>query len=112
VKLYELCNIPRIEWLDRFAFKAIEEMKRESVRKTDHEWIQVNLPTFDLPIVFHEVQISTAIPNPYADDDMVLDNLVEGKHRKLIRGGAQRYGHWDRELKPNAALRDEINVKN
>lgn len=42
------------------------------------------------------------------DPDIVRDNIVEAKHRRLVRG--HRSGPLDRELKPNAKIRDELNV--
>lgn len=38
---------------------------------------------------------------------MVRENPVEAKHRRLVRG--HRSGPLDRELKPNAKIRDELN---
>jgi phosphatidylinositol 3-kinase len=42
------------------------------------------------------------------DPDMHKENLVEAKHRRLIR--SHRTGALDRELKPNATIRDRLNV--
>lgn len=44
------------------------------------------------------------------DGDMVMEreNPVEAKHRRLVR--SHRSGPLDRELKPNAGVRDELNV--
>jgi len=42
------------------------------------------------------------------DPDMILENPVEDKHRRLVR--SHRSGPLDREMKPNAAIRDELNV--
>lgn len=43
------------------------------------------------------------------DGDMLMEreNPVEAKHRRLVR--SHRSGPLDRELKPNAAVRDELN---
>jgi phosphatidylinositol 3-kinase len=43
------------------------------------------------------------------DPDADRENLVEAKHRRLVR--SQRTGRWDRELKPDARSRDELNVR-
>ena len=43
-----------------------------------------------------------------ADPEIARDNPIENKHRKLIR--SHRSGPLDRDLKPNAKLRDELNV--
>lgn len=42
------------------------------------------------------------------DPEIARDNPVEAKHRRLVR--SHRSGPLDRELKPNAAVRDELNV--
>lgn len=42
------------------------------------------------------------------DPDMARENPVEDKHRRLVR--SHRNGPLDRELKPNAKIRDELNV--
>lgn len=44
------------------------------------------------------------------DGDMLMEreNPVEAKHRRLVR--SHRSGPLDRELKPNAGVRDELNV--
>lgn len=42
------------------------------------------------------------------DPDMHKENLVEAKHRRLVR--SHRTGALDRELKPNATIRDRLNV--
>lgn len=40
---------------------------------------------------------------------MFQENLVENKHHKLAR--SLRSGPTDRDLKPNAATRDQLNVR-
>lgn len=42
------------------------------------------------------------------DPDLVRDNPVEAKHRRLVR--SHRNGPLDRDLKPNPKIRDELNV--
>lgn len=42
------------------------------------------------------------------DPEIVRENPVEAKHRRLVR--SHRNGPLDRELKPNAKIRDELNV--
>ena len=43
------------------------------------------------------------------DPEIARTNPVEDKHRRLVR--SHRSGPLDRELKPNAKLRDELNVR-
>ena len=42
------------------------------------------------------------------DPDVVHENPVEDKHRRLVR--SHRSSPYDRELKPNAKIRDELAV--
>jgi len=42
------------------------------------------------------------------DPEIARDNPVEEKHLRLVR--SHRSGPLDREMKPNAATRDELNV--
>ncbi|ORX43563.1 phosphatidylinositol 3-kinase [Hesseltinella vesiculosa] len=42
------------------------------------------------------------------DPDLLRDNLVEAKHRRLVR--SHRNGPLDRDLKPNPKIRDELNT--
>ncbi|ODQ63507.1 phosphatidylinositol 3-kinase [Nadsonia fulvescens var. elongata DSM 6958] len=49
---------------------------------------------------------STRITKVY-DPDMFRENLIEAKYRRLIR--SHKTGPLDKELKPNAKMRDELN---
>lgn len=42
------------------------------------------------------------------DPDIARENPVEDKHRRLVR--SHRSSPYDRELKPNAKIRDELSV--
>jgi phosphatidylinositol 3-kinase len=42
------------------------------------------------------------------DPDIARENSVEDKHRRLVR--SHRSSPYDRELKPNAKIRDELGV--
>lgn len=42
------------------------------------------------------------------DDEILLENLVEGKHHKLAR--SVRSGLTDRDLKPDAGTRDQLHA--
>lgn len=42
------------------------------------------------------------------DPEIARENPVEAKHRRLVR--SHRNGPLDRELKPNAKIRDDLNV--
>lgn len=84
------------------------------MRNCDHLFLYVDLPHFDFPIVFDETVYEVPYQPPknpmisfVYDPDMLLENLVEAKHRRLVR--SHRSGPTDRNLKPNAKIRDELN---
>lgn len=56
---------------------------------------------------------STFAADPYlwavVDPDIARENPVEDKHRRLVR--SHRSSPYDRELKPNAKIRDELSVR-
>lgn len=54
------------------------------------------------------LKLSDASIFPIVDPDIARDNPVEAKHLRLVR--SHRSGPLDREMKPNAATRDELNV--
>lgn len=43
------------------------------------------------------------------DPEIARENPVEDKHRRLVR--SHRSSPYDRELKPNAKIRDELGVR-
>ncbi len=73
--------------------------------------MHVELLRFDFPIIFNEKPYhkSVRLDNDIvtiSDPDMMLENTAEEKHRRLVR--SHRNGPMDRDLKPNALLRDEL----
>jgi phosphatidylinositol 3-kinase len=58
-----------------------------------------------LPTSFHTDLSMWAVVDP----DIPRDNPVEDKHRRLVR--SHRSSPYDRELKPNTKLRDELWVR-
>lgn len=117
---------------------------QEESSKSDKLYLYVDLPRFDLPVLFGEQEytlpslpalvtssnpgsaaaVNPAMPSPavplvrlsemslftVVDPDIVQDNPVEAKHLRLVR--SHRSGPLDRDMKPNAATRDELNVSN
>lgn len=61
--------------------------------------------------LFPRSSLSTNDPGLFhiVDPEVARDNPVEAKHRRLVR--SHRNGPLDRELKPNAKIRDELNVR-
>jgi phosphatidylinositol 3-kinase len=151
-------DVPTIDWLDKLVYRQIERiytvravemykststdfscLQEESAR-SDKLYLYVDLPRFDLPVLFGETEYPppalpalvtsskpagappTSAATPTApllrlsdpstflviDPDIARDNPVEAKHLRLVR--SHRSGPLDREMKPNAITRDELNV--
>ena len=71
------------------------------------DWL---LPTTQLPVaptvtssLSSDIHLWTII-----DPEISRENPVEDKHRRLVR--SYRSSPYDRELKPNAKIRDELGV--
>ncbi|GAA6055617.1 hypothetical protein JCM3770_006727 [Rhodotorula araucariae] len=135
VKKHERGDITRLDWLDKLAFRQIEKIHKAESEKSEHLFLYIDLPRFDFPVVFSEpeyplpVMSSPTISSTLAstataqnvlstaptesslftiiDPEIVRKNPVEAKHRRLVRD--HRNGPLDRELKPNAKIRDELN---
>lgn len=97
-------------------------------------FIYIDFPRFDFPVIFSDYEypeplsspLHSSIPNISSmrggvvedgeggvisvvwDPETIKDNPVESKHRRLVR--SHRNGPLDRDLKPNAKIRDELNV--
>ncbi|ORX39878.1 phosphatidylinositol 3-kinase [Kockovaella imperatae] len=136
VKDYERGDIPKVDWLDRLAFRQVEKVHSAEASKSAKVYLYVDLPKFDFPVVFSEQESPATLPpqpvlapptqgnpNPSAlppdllasdqylwriyDPDTWRENPVEIKHRKLLR--SQRLGDEGKDLKPGPADRDRLN---
>ncbi|PPQ95727.1 hypothetical protein CVT26_008370 [Gymnopilus dilepis] len=138
VKKYERGDLPKSEWLDKLTFRKMEEIHAAETEKSENLFLYIDLPRFDFPVIFSEplgqetpvtaagtstlptiVQTPTTpsissafISDPslwsVVDPDIANENPVEDKHRRLVR--SHRSSPYDRELKPNAKIRDELAV--
>jgi phosphatidylinositol 3-kinase len=136
VKKYERGDLPKSDWLDKMAFRKMEEVHAAETEKSENLFLYIDLPRFDFPVIFSEPEapVKPSIPNPVLpgaqtaitpsissafasdshlwaviDPDISRDNPVEDKHRRLVR--SHRSSPYDRELKPNAKIRDELRVR-
>lgn len=118
VKKQESGDIPRIDWLDKLAFREIEKTHAKLSANSEKLFLYIDLPTFDFPLVFSENEATLPVqpsntPGPLDfcihvwDMEPYRDNPVEVKHRRLVR--SHRSGPLDKELKPNAGHRDQLN---
>ncbi|KAI8618326.1 kinase-like domain-containing protein [Chytriomyces sp. MP71] len=119
VRKFELGDIPRVDWMDRMTFREIEAVFNDQSAKLKDCHLYIELPKFDFPVIHHEKEYTLPIAtmplqaqsiNQFRriyDPETTRDNPVENKHRKL--GRSHRNGPLDRDLKPNAKIRDELN---
>ncbi|KAJ1952107.1 Phosphatidylinositol (PI) 3-kinase, partial [Linderina pennispora] len=116
VRRYEDGDMQRVDWLDTLTMQRIEETETTERRQSGRLYIHVSFPKFDFAVVFGESTLDDPITKLTAqpkyslvfDPEAYRDNPSETKHRRLLRG--YRSGPLDRELKPNAALRDQLNT--
>ncbi|CAK5265470.1 unnamed protein product [Mycena citricolor] len=130
VKKYERGDLSKCDWLDKMAFRKMEEVHAAETAKSENLFLYIDLPRFDFPVIFSEPEVPTAstsalpipsapiVPSPSStfssephlwaiiDPDIARENPVEDKHRRLVR--SHRSSPYDRELKPNAKIRDEL----
>ena len=60
VKQHERGDITRMDWLDKLAFRQIEQVHAKEAQKSTNLFLYVDLPRFDWPVVFSEaVRTST-----------------------------------------------------
>ncbi|RKO89018.1 phosphoinositide 3-kinase family, accessory domain-containing protein, partial [Blyttiomyces helicus] len=117
MRKYERGDIPRIDWIDHLAFREIEKINKQETILSKKLFLYIDLPQFDFPLVYNEKEYILPVPTGprvvdselmlIADPETSRDNPVENKHRKLAR--SHRNGPLDRDLKPNAKIRDELN---
>ncbi|KIJ66818.1 hypothetical protein HYDPIDRAFT_26239 [Hydnomerulius pinastri MD-312] len=133
VKKYERGDLLKSDWLDKMAFRKMEEIHAAETAKSENMFLYIDLPRFDFPVIFSEPEahntpststasttvaqtpVAPVLPQSFATDphlwavldpEMARENPVEDKHRRLVR--SHRSSPYDRELKPNAKIRDEL----
>ncbi|KAJ1930687.1 Phosphatidylinositol (PI) 3-kinase [Tieghemiomyces parasiticus] len=116
IKKHETGDLPRLDWLDKLTFREIERVHQAEAQSTTSTFLYIELPTFDFPLIYSEAEstdphlVTPLFPEIafVHDPELHRENLAEAKHRRLVR--SHRNGPLDRELKPNAKIRDELNV--
>lgn len=108
----------KVDWLDRLTFREIELINEAEKRYSNNLFLMVEFPRVHhggvehLVVYFEKNGDETMYfrPNPSIvrcpDPEIGLENLSETKHHILTR--SQRSGVADRELKPNATARDQL----
>ncbi|ESO00877.1 hypothetical protein HELRODRAFT_113006 [Helobdella robusta] len=111
-------QIPKIDWLDRLTFREIELINERQKRESNMLFLNVEFPRFHI----NDIPYAVAYFEPGADEvlnleaegdlctlydpELGMDNLVEEKFYRLAR--SLKTGLTDRDLKPNAAVRDRL----
>ncbi|KAG4304798.1 hypothetical protein PORY_001851 [Pneumocystis oryctolagi] len=120
VKKYTAGDIPKIDWLDNLVFHQIEKIYQKKINDVESLILYVDFPQFDFPVIFSEYQypstfifssnenLSTRIFFTPRDPELLKDSPVEAKYRCLVR--SHRNSPLDKELKPNAYIRDQLNI--
>jgi phosphatidylinositol 3-kinase len=118
MRRYHRGDIQKIDWLDEKIQNEILSMEKQVFSECNDLYLYIELPIFDFPLVFNEPEYAfreeVALREidhhmvTVFDSELFQDNPVENKHRRLAR--SHRTGPLDRELKPNAKLRDQINT--
>lgn len=127
-RLYELKSnyhngqLPKINWLDKLTFIEMEKMTQKVKSNSKNMFLSVEFPkalienTQDVPIVYYEmtyddqkyVQLPRHELNVINDPEIALENIIEIKHHKLSRSARSCLS--DKDLKPNAMVRDQLNA--
>jgi phosphatidylinositol 3-kinase len=55
VKKYERGDIAKSDWLDKLAFRKMEEIHAAETAKSENLFLYIDMPRFDFPVVFSEV---------------------------------------------------------
>ncbi|WFD07652.1 phosphatidylinositol 3-kinase [Malassezia vespertilionis] len=117
-------SIPSVDWLDAIAQHTMEQIHTAAVACSSDLVLNVEVPAYELPVVFAEPEaqvasslalaqraatVQTVQPSLFTvyDPEALGENLVEAKHRRLVR--SQRSNVLDRDQKPTASIRDELN---
>ncbi|CCJ29853.1 unnamed protein product [Pneumocystis jirovecii] len=120
VNEYTIGNIPKVDWLDNLVFHQIEKIYQKRFDQSESLVLYVDFPQFDFPVIFSEYQypaftfpsnenlLTSHIVLTPQDPELLKENPVEAKYRCLIR--SYRNGPLDKELKPNANIRDQLNI--
>lgn len=119
-KKYYNGQIPKVTWLDKLTFLKIEHIIVDEKTISTLVFLTVEFPIVVLDgvehcVVYYEDKEEHCCQYDIIEKEIVtiqdpeinLDNLVEQKHHKLARSA--RSGISDRDLKPNATIRNQLN---
>ncbi|XP_052870088.1 phosphatidylinositol 3-kinase catalytic subunit type 3 [Anopheles cruzii] len=109
----------KIDWLDRLTFRELEVINEMEKRNSQFLYLMIEFPRIFIEeklcsVIYleknvHSILTHTLKPKIVVVPDCEIDqeNLVERKHHRLSRSA--RAGTSDRDVKPNAIVRDTLN---
>ncbi|ORY40889.1 phosphatidylinositol 3-kinase [Neocallimastix californiae] len=113
LRKYDRGDIPKNEWLDILTFKKVDNLLLEECKDSPNLYMNIDLPQFDFPVLYNEKKYTIPTSVSFVskthqivkivDSESFRKNLVEEKHRKLVRGHCLNI-----DIKPNANIRDEL----
>lgn len=113
-------HMTKVDWLDRLTFREIEMINEREKRNSDYLYLMLEFPTVELDGIVHSVVFFEQDGDEVyqfrshgdlvrvPDHEILQENLVESKHHKLAR--SLRSGVSDKDAKPNATVRDLLNI--
>lgn len=110
----------KVDWMDRLTFREVEMINERQKRCSEQVYLMVEFPCMhfnncptNVTLLYYEKDADNVTYNPRKgtittlyDPDLEEENLVEDKHYRLAR--SVRAGLLEKELKPNAAVRDRL----
>ncbi|XP_076053263.1 phosphatidylinositol 3-kinase 59F isoform X2 [Oratosquilla oratoria] len=113
-------HMVKVDWLDRLTFREIEMINEREKRTSNFMYLMVEFPRVEYEGVIYSIVYwerdghiiheccthGQVVRLP--DTEIALENLQESKHHRLAR--SLRSGVTDRDLKPNAAVRDALHT--
>ncbi|KMT07236.1 hypothetical protein BVRB_6g148700 isoform B [Beta vulgaris subsp. vulgaris] len=113
---YERGQIPRVDWLDRLTFKAMEKIKdRESCgSRSSQLYIVVDFCSFEHQVVFQESGPNVFLPSPIGANELVtvwdpeVGKINPSEHKQIKLARSLTRGIIDRDLKPSSNERKVI----
>ncbi|XP_040567670.1 phosphatidylinositol 3-kinase catalytic subunit type 3 [Lepeophtheirus salmonis] len=119
-KQYRAGKIAHVDWLDRLTFAQVEKRKEKEKQNSNLLFLTIEFASafmeskniaivyYDAGLEPHDGSLSERYPNVFSSELLTDENLVENKHHKLTR--SQRTGQSEKDLKPNAEVRDRLNA--
>ncbi|KAB0802749.1 hypothetical protein PPYR_04935 [Photinus pyralis] len=113
-------HISKVDWLDRLTFRELEIINEKEKRSSNYLYLMIEFPTILVDNKPHHVVYfeqdgdevyqfrAQADIVTVPDQEILKENLVESKHHKLAR--SLRSGYSDKDAKPNATVRDMLNI--